>query len=342
MDSFAKEADMRRIYPWLAFPAVLWATTLHAQQANDPKKNDEPMEAEVRFTDDSLVRMIILQERLEILTKYGKLTIPVADIMKIDFGVHVPPDLEKKIGRAIDDLGSDNYKTRTMALKELVGVGPYAYPQIYRATKAEEPEVIKRANMALDKIRAKHPARNLRLREEDIVTTPTFTIVGRIVTPTLKAKSENFGELGLKLAKLRTMRLLNSSHETEVVVDAVRYGSAVNQWMDSGWEARSGVRLVIAASGTVNLWPQGGGYTCSPKGYGAVGPSPPGTQFQAGALLGRIGEDGPAFLIGEHFDSNLSRDGRLYLHIVPSPWQNASIGTYQVKITPRGELASGN
>ena len=46
----------------------------------------------------------------------------------------------------------------------------------------------------------------------------------------------------------------------------------------------------------------------------------------------------PVFLVGESHDSVPNRDGKLYLHIVPSPWGNASTGVYQVKITPRGEF----
>ena len=76
----------------------------------------------------------------------------------------------------------------------------------------------------------------------------------------------------------------------------------------------------------------------SPRGYNTPGPSPQGTQFLAGALIGRVGEDGTPFLIGDRHELTTNRDGKLYLHIIPSPWGNASTGTYQVKITPKGEL----
>lgn len=46
--------------------------------------------AEVRFNDGSLVRMTILQDDLEVMTKYGKLTIPLKDIRRIDLGLHLP------------------------------------------------------------------------------------------------------------------------------------------------------------------------------------------------------------------------------------------------------------
>jgi hypothetical protein len=324
--------------------ALLWVSPAHAQEADYSKKPDDPVEqAEVRFTDDSVVRMAILQERLEIVTKYGKLTIPVADIVKIDFGVHVPADLEKKIAKAIEELGSENYKTREMAMKDLINWGPYAYPQVYKACKSEQAEVMKRATLAMEKLKAKHPARNLRLREDDVIVTAHFTVVGRITTPTVKAKAENFGELDLQLAKLRSVRSLTAAQDVEVTIDAGKYAN-VGQWMDSGFEVRQGMRLHITATGSVNLWPQNGGFMSSPRGFdnnGGFGPKGMGTQHLPGALLGRIGEDGPMFLIGDRYDGTPNREGKLYLHIAPSPWnanQGGSIGAYTVKITPKSEF----
>jgi hypothetical protein len=328
---------MLRIVGWLLCSTLLASGAAGAQQAN-PQKNTDLIEAEVRFLDGSIVRVLVLEEQIEVVTKYGKLKVPTADIQRIDFGVHVPDGLEGKIAHAIEQLGNENYKLREAALKELITWGPYAYPQLYRAGKSEEPEVAKRTALALTKIRAKHPAQNLRLREEDIIVTATFTIIGRIITPALKGKSDNFGELNLLLSKLRTMRWFNPSAETEVSVDAEKYANSPDQWMDSGFEVQSGVRLLIVAGGTINLWPQGGnnsGYLCTAKGYGGAGG--PNT-VRGGTLLAKIGTDGPSFMIGERFEGVPTRDGKLYLQIVPSPWNNASSGSYQVKIKVHHDL----
>jgi len=335
---------MRFLRYTLVLTALLWVPTARAQPPDEGKKPDDPVEqAEVRFTDDSIVKMSILQERLEIVTKYGKLTIPTSDIVKIDFGVHVPAELEKKIAKAIEDLGSENYKTRETALRDLVMWGPYAYPQVYRASKSELPEVTKRATLAMEKMKAKHPSRNLRLREDDVVVTPSFTIVGRIVTPTVKARAENFGELDLQLAKLRGIRWLTAMQEAEFTVDAGKYAN-VGQWMDSGVEVRMGMRLSITAGGTVNLWPQGGGgYISTPRGFqggGFGGGMQGGVNYAPGTLVGKVGEDGPIFMVGDRYDGSPGREGKLYLHISPSPWQqNGSVGGYNVKITPKSEFS---
>jgi uncharacterized membrane protein YgcG len=85
----------------------------------------------------------------------------------------------------------------------------------------------------------------------------------------VKAKNETIGELNLDLAKLRLIRWLVASVETEVTVDAAKYGTNLIQWMDSGYDVEAGVPLAITASGSVDLRPGFAGkanYTCTPKG----------------------------------------------------------------------------
>jgi hypothetical protein len=303
------------------------------------KMQDHTGTAEVRFTDESIVRMVMLQDKLEVVTKYGKLTVPMTDIVKIDFGIHIPEDLEKKILQAIEDLGNENYKTREAAVKDLVTWGPYAYPQVVKASKSDLPEVQKRATLALDKIKAKYSARALRTREEDVIVTPNFTVVGKIVTQTVRAKAENFGELDLQLTKLRSVRSLSAMVEAEVTLDAAKYGIGNNVWLDTNYEIRQGMRFLVTANGNVNLWPQNGGFTCGPDGFDQNGGFGPRGQMLPGSLIGRIGENGPQFLIGSRHEGTADREGKLYLSMVPSPWQrNGSIGSYTVKITPKSEF----
>ena len=37
-------------------------------------------------------------------------------------------------------------------------------------------------------------------------------------------------------------------------------------------------------------------------------------------VIGRIGENGKPFLVGDRFESSVGEEGKLFLHIVPSPW----------------------
>ena len=61
-----------------------------------------------------------------------------------------------------------------------------------------------------------------------------------------------------------------------------------------------------------------------------------GMNYPGGALLGRIGDTGEIFLVGENYKGRSQRQGKLYLHIWPSPWGTQSVGSYKVKITTGG------
>ncbi len=299
-------------------------------QAQDKPVSMRPSLVEVRFADGSVVRMTLLEASLDVKTKYGKLTIPVSDVRRVEFGLHVPPDVNQQITHSIKRLASDVYKERDGASKDLVQVGHFAFPSLQKASRSGDTEVAFRAVSVIKQISERVAPELLRLREEDVIHTAEFTIIGTIVSPTLKAHSPHFGEVPLKLSELRMMHVKHHGGKQELIVDATKYGSALDQWCDAGVMVDAGQRLVITGEGQVDLWPQGPGqYMAAPKGYNTAGK---GGQFMAGALIGRVGENGKMFFIGERFDGPVNEEGRLYLQIIPSPWNNASTGQYRVRV----------
>ena len=324
---------------------VVLASTGHSQTGG--KKKGDPGEVEMTFANGSVVRMALLPEKIEINTAFGKLTVPVREIRRIDFGLHMPPGTDKKIEASIGQLASTDYKEREAALRELVALGAYAYPALIQAAKGGgELETVKRAQDALAKIKAQVSAKELRLSEDDKVVTSQFTIVGRIITGSLKAKSEYFGDVELALTKLRHLRVLIDARDGEVVVDAGKYAQP-NQWLDTGIVVDSAANLAILASGEVDLRPSlAGNQVCGPRGYNAGGFAGAGgfggkakkgggvlARSYPGTLLGRIGELGETFIVGERFEGATDREGKLYLQIVSSPYDNVSSGSYKVKIS---------
>jgi hypothetical protein len=285
--------------------------------------------AEVRFQDGSLVRVTMDQPAVEVQTRYGKLTVPIAEIRRVELGLHWPPGRREQLERAIEALASNAYKEREQATRELLDAGPLAWPLLKQA-KSTDPEALQRVASLMKRLEAKYPQELLQRRESDLVHTAEFPIVGRIAAPAFKATSAHFGELSLKLSDMRTLTF-RGPDQTELTIDAAKHGSAPDQWLDTGINLDVDVRLLINADGQVDLWPQGSGqYMATPKGYTTAGK---GSTFMAGALVGRVGEHGKQFLIGERYDGAPGEEGRLYLHIVPSPWNNASTGSYRARIS---------
>jgi len=327
---------------WVLLSIILATGGGSAQDTPKTEVGKQPLEAEVQFVDGSIVRAVLLQENVDVMTRYGKLTIPVREIRKIDFGLHLSEGVRQRVDEAIKQLGSDTYRQRQDAVKQLIGLGPLAYPAVYAASMSSDMEVAKRAQTVIKSLREKIPPEQLRLKVDDYILTAEFPVTGRIMTPALKARTSYFGDVDMRLSELRDLRLRGGMGEAEVVVDAAKYGSGPDQWFDSAFAVDSHSGVVITATGTVDLWPQTPGqYTATPKGYGQPGPTKAG-RFMSAALVGRIGETGTPFLIGDRFDGAPGQEGHLFLHIVPSPWNNASTGSYTVKISASGVGPAGH
>jgi hypothetical protein len=314
-----------------------------------------PGEVLVHYLDGCVIRMIVQSEKLEIATTYGNLAVPVKDVVAIEFGLHYPPGVAEKIAIAVQKLGSAEFRERDRASKMLVEWGPLAYPAALEARHSPDLETANRAKDIVKQIQAIHPKKELRSTTEDKVVTPKFTIVGHIQTPNIKATTDLFGSVELSLAKMQTLKALGSRLqplEVVVSVDAAKYANA-GQWLETGFESDGDTKVVITAKGLVDTWPQqpgqwvvgpagqaggqmgggGGVVVVGRAGVAAAGRGQILPQVHGGALFGRIGTSGEPFLIGAQYEGTLDKEGKLYLHIAPSPWGCNSTGTFEVKIT---------
>jgi hypothetical protein len=307
--------------------------------ANAPVPPTCPVE--IRFADGSLVRMELLDAQIQIITRYGKLAVPVTDLRKIDFAFRCTEATQKKIDDAIGLLGHTNYRDREAATQTLLDLRELAYPAVLRATKSTDREVAQRAEEVLASLKERLNAEQLKPREHDSIQTAEFPIVGRIQTQVLRVRTAYFGEVQLDIATMRSLRSLGSHSDKVLSVDAARYAHPTNgDWLDTGVELTGELSLEIIATGTIDLWPNRGSdgqYTATPAGtsqYGSV--QRPGVIGSAGALIGRIGENGQPFVVGTRYENPRPTAGKLYLRITPSPWNNESRGEYNVRISLGG------
>jgi hypothetical protein len=342
-----------------AVPVV--AQAMVGVASGQEKARSDANAVEVRFADDSTVKMVLQHAEIEVVTRYGKLTVPVGEMRRIEFGLRIPEETTRRIEAAVARLGSAEFKQRDAASAELLGMRELAYPALQQAARSSDPEVARRAKDALKSLADTVPIERVQLPRHDTVVTADFTIIGQIETPALKARTPYFGETSLKLAEMRTIRFLGNDRETKVAVDAARFGGQQEAWMDTGIDVRVGGALQIAASGTVDLRPvpgEAGQYVTGPDGLrnlggrqpafppGAGGPvafqgaaggrgpgRQPGGQQYPGALVGRIGELGRVFVVGSRYEGAATEDGKLYLRIVPSPINAESSGNYEVRVT---------
>jgi hypothetical protein len=311
--------------------AALIALSAAAQDkpAGAPGAGPGGAEVTARLDDGTVVRKAILREGVVVVTRFGRLTVPAAEIRRIEFGFRLPPDVAREVEAAVKQLGSDEYPQREAAGKRLVALGARAYPAVLAATRSSDKEVATRARVALERIRKEVPADKLSLPEQDVVYTRDCVLAGRVEGEALKARSASLGELSLRLTELRALHSA-AVDRSEVAVEAAQFGNGTGKWADSGVAVEAGVGLAVTASGRVDLMPaQAGRHVSGPGGYPAQGSS----GHQAGTLLGRIGEDGPVFVVGQQYQGRSGKGGRLYLYVVPLAGGNGSTGAYRVKVS---------
>jgi len=286
--------------------------------------------AEFRFADGSVVRMMLITDSIEVRTRYGSLVVPVQDVRRIEFGMHIPEVVRQRIDQSIRQLGSEAFKQREDASKDLIQAGHWAYAPLQKAAQSSDRELSTRAGAILKKLSETIAPESLKFKEEDTIHTLDFPIIGTVTNSVLKASSALFGEQQFKIGDIRTLLIHGGRGDSEIALDAARIGSTAEPWHDTGLTVDRHLRLNITAEGDCDLWPQTPGqYVAHPRGYNTPGK---GGTYLAGALIGRIGESGRTFIVGDRYEGTPGEEGKLYLSIVGSPWNNASSGTYRVKI----------
>src|SRR5205807_3528168 len=100
-----------------ALPAADLKKVLEEKKSAKPAKRPAPVE--VRFTDNSNLKLTVRDETVEMSTRFGKLAIPLAEIRQVEFATRVPEDVTKRIHAAIAHLGRPQYRAREAASSDL-------------------------------------------------------------------------------------------------------------------------------------------------------------------------------------------------------------------------------
>ena len=152
-------------------------------------------DVEIHFLNGSIVRMIVHSEKLDIATPYGQLAVPVRDLRAIEFGLHSG-------GRARGHrvrrrrAGQQRIPRTRRGGRDAGEVRPARLSGRPRSEPIQGPGDLTPRKDVVKQLPTNHPRKDLKTTSEDKVVTPSFTIVGRILTPTIKAKTELFGQVG--------------------------------------------------------------------------------------------------------------------------------------------------
>jgi len=168
------------------------------------------------FSDNSALPLFLPEGKLALTTKYGKLEVPFADIVRVEFGFRYPTGMELKIAAAIEKLGDADFKIREEAQKQLNNIGEMALPLLKRSPKGTNAELVRRADECIIKIQTSLPKDRWEVVEYDVIITETSVLRGKLETASILAKTKFFGEKAIALANLRTLRHATLDPESKV------------------------------------------------------------------------------------------------------------------------------
>ena len=215
-------------------------------------------------------------DRIELTTKYGALSIPLADIAEIAMGAHVADSAA--YAAAAQDLGDSAFQKRDVAAKFLATDHRGAYRFLMAVKDDPNLERAKRAQSLLASSEV-YPL------TDRVTLWSGEAMEGEIKNKNLVGTSRSLGKLTVGLHVVGGMRLERGQRTLTLQADKM--------WHKAG---RITGRVRISAEGNIDLWPQGPGqYVCGPRGHGGSQNGP----NNMGALIGRI--NGREFFIGDSF-----------------------------------------
>jgi len=182
-----------------------------------PASKVEPAPAavamEVRFTDDSTMKVVLKDSTIELLTNYGKLLIPTANIQRIEFGWRIPAEVRKRIDKGIANLSHDDFQTREAASTELLAFREQGYHALLQAAKGKDGEAVRRAKKLLEQLREQLAGERLEIPLVDVVFTGDSKIAGHIAQATLRVSTMPFGDQQAKLKDMLSVRAVGVETE---------------------------------------------------------------------------------------------------------------------------------
>ncbi len=203
----------------LAMPVLVAAVSAQQKSptgnpSSESRRTPPPGAVEVRFTSGSTVQLMLQEDALPLNTAYGKLVIPIAHIHRVELATRIAGDVASRIRGAIKDLGNPKFRLREDASVELLSLREKGYSALQDAVKQTDPEVTRRAEQVIEKIRETVPEEQLEFRKNDMVYTGDSKLAGLLETATLRARTPQGTETELRLADIRSIHFL--AHEAEL------------------------------------------------------------------------------------------------------------------------------
>jgi hypothetical protein len=295
----------------------------------------------LHLMEGSIVSGRLSTEAVTVETEFGKLEIPVANIVSFTPGLDSHPEERKRIGRLIQQLGSNAAAERDNAQRQLTEMGKSIQNELARYQQDEDTERRTRVLKILAELEEADddddgdPLTSRVWLAQDSLETTLFTVVGKISPQTFDVQTQ-FGPLKVAISDIRRgEREPDQKPEVRKSISVTGEHLVQLNMQTSGLRLNRGDKVHITADGRLTMSPWGNNATSTPDGseqfqwYLA-------NQIPGGALVARVGTGGKVLKVGSKNSFVAQRAGMLYFGIAMSPQfatQDYNYpGQYNVKI----------
>jgi hypothetical protein len=302
-----------------------------------------PKHIRLHLLDGSVISGDLSVSEITVETTFGKLVVPVANIRSFTPGLDSYPKKIAELETLVNNLGSDDYKTREQAHKDLSAMGIKIRRELEQHANSENAEIKRHVGEILKELEEQaeeadddeEGAAEQPWIRQDTVVTSDFTVVGKVMPKDFAIQSK-YGPLNVQLADVRMAERDTGAKEPfrkNVTVD----GSNIAQrnFRSTGVRVQAGDKIILKAEGSVVMTPWGSNAATGPDGaqnYGWYVAN----QIPGGALVARIGDKGQIFKVGRQSTFTAKASGVLQLAIGIQPeYANEGYnypGQYSVKL----------
>ena len=289
-----------------------------------PRRVIDPDVIKLYLADGTVIAGKFTLKAIEIDTEFGRLSVPVVRVRAFRPGLESFPEMSKKITAHVENLGSNDFKVREEAQKELLAMGLPIRAELRQHTGDSNSERVRRIRDILTKLdELAEESDDPTVGEQvwlrgDAIETDEFKVVGKIVPQSFTMESK-YGTLAVKLGDIR-----NAKRDTEEEAVEIRKVFSVEgqyiaqvQYKDSKIRVQRGDRVNITADGKITMSPWGTNATTGPDGATNYGSAPIGGQtFPGGTLIGKIGNSGKVIKIGSRANFVAEATGTLQFGVV--------------------------
>ena len=298
-----------------------------------PARKKEPSPPMFRMRDGGRVAGTPDVQEVRLATAYGELLVPLKDVVSLRFAGTQDPKLQGRIEELVRQLGSDEFDLREEAMQALREIGQPALESLQKAVESTDEEVKSRAEKLVgdledeaedesDESDVLAPIRG----PDDEVVTVKFVARGRVAQEIFTVDTP-YGTLKLHRDDILSVVFQEGPLTLHSFEIGGEFLAAAGKWKDTGLKLVKGGRFEVKASGSIQI--QNYNISTGPEGTSNIN----GNQLEkyaAGALVGRIGEKGKAFLLGSDHKGEAEATGNLFLGI--SLRDGQTNGNYDVKV----------